>query len=51
MGRGLRKQFDYANAIGARQVVIVGDKDLALKKVTLRDMATGKERKVKLSSL
>ena len=44
--RKLAKQFEYAQSIGAQKVVIVGEKDLAEGKVTIRDMKTGKEEKV-----
>ncbi len=51
MRRGLTKQFDYANAIKAKNIVIVGEKDLAEGQVTVRELATGKEQKVPLNKL
>ncbi len=45
-GRSLAKQFSYAQGINAKNVVVVGEKDLAEGKVTIRDMKTGKEVKV-----
>lgn len=51
MQRGLSKQLDYASSIKAEKVIIVGDKDLANKEVTLRDMVSGKEKKVKIDKL
>ncbi|MBI4139924.1 histidine--tRNA ligase [Candidatus Woesearchaeota archaeon] len=44
--RSLAKQFSYAQSINAKKVVIVGEKDLADGKVTVRDMITGKEVKM-----
>jgi histidyl-tRNA synthetase len=41
MGRSLKRAISYADARGARYVVIVGEKDLAEGKITLRDMRTG----------
>lgn len=43
MGRSLSKAIAYADAKGARYVVIVGAKDLSAGRVTLRDMQTGKQ--------
>ena len=51
LGRKLRKQFDYCNAKGVKYCVIVGPKELAEKKVVLRDMMSGEEKKVELSKL
>ncbi len=50
-GRGLTKQLDYANSIGAKKAVIVGEKDLKLGKVTVKDMQTGKDSQVLIDSL
>lgn len=41
--RNLRKQFEYANALGIRFVAIIGEREAKEGKVTLRDMAAGKE--------
>ena len=49
--RGLTKQLDYANSIGAKKVVIVGEKDLKQGKVTVKDMTTGKDEKLEVKSL
>jgi len=46
MGRSLTKAISYANARGTEHVIIVGAKDLAVGKVTLRDMRTGVQEKV-----
>ncbi len=49
--RSLGKQFAYADSLGADYVVIVGEKDIAEKKVTIRDMEKGTEKQVPLSKL
>lgn len=46
MGRSLTKAISYADARRAEHVVIVGAKDLAVGKVTLRDMRTGAQEKI-----
>ncbi len=51
MRRKLVKQFEYANALGAKKIIIVGEKDLAEGKVTIRELASGKEEKILLSNL
>ena len=51
MERNLRKQFEYVNAKGIRYCVIVGPKELKDGEVTVRDMVSGKERKVKIEEL
>ncbi|MFQ5621217.1 MAG: histidine--tRNA ligase [Candidatus Nanoarchaeia archaeon] len=49
--RSLGKQFAYADSIGSDYVVIVGEKDLKKKQVTVRDMIKGDEQIVKLKDL
>lgn len=51
MQRNLSRQLDYANAIKAKKVIILGERDLAEKKVTVRDMLTGKEKKINIDEL
>ncbi|MDD4983576.1 MAG: histidine--tRNA ligase [Candidatus ainarchaeum sp.] len=46
--QGLSKQFEYANYIGAKKIIILGDKDLENKQYTIKDLETGKESKEKL---
>ncbi|HID72761.1 TPA: hypothetical protein EYP38_02360, partial [Candidatus Micrarchaeota archaeon] len=41
--RNLRKQFDYVNALGIRFMAIIGRREKDAKKMTLRDMVSGKE--------
>jgi histidyl-tRNA synthetase len=49
MGRNLGKQFNYANSIGAKHVIVVGPEEIKSKKFTVKNMKTGKEEKKKLS--
>ncbi len=49
--RDLRKQFEYANKINARYVIVVGKKELETGKLRLRDMKTGEEKEVGLEEL
>lgn len=44
--RNMRKQMDYANARGHRLMAIVGEKEASEKKVTLKDMKSGKQETV-----
>lgn len=49
MNRSLRHQFDYASSLGSKNIIIIGPQELKEKAVTIRNMKTGKEEKVKLS--
>lgn len=46
MGRGLGKTLQHAAKLGAKMAVIVGEKDLAEGKITLRDMDSGAQESV-----
>jgi histidyl-tRNA synthetase len=43
MGRNIKKQFDYARSLLIPWVIIIGKKEAESKKLTLRNMKTGKE--------
>ncbi len=43
-GRSLKSQFRHADALGARYVAILGERELASGEVTLRDMRDGQQR-------
>lgn len=51
VGRKLSKQLEFANNLGAKKVVIVGQKDLSKGEITIRDLKSGKEGKEKLKNL
>ncbi|MBI5036989.1 histidine--tRNA ligase [Candidatus Micrarchaeota archaeon] len=50
-GRGVSKNFAFASKQSIPFVLIVGEKELEEKKFTLRDMASGKERKLSVEDL
>jgi histidyl-tRNA synthetase len=51
MNLTLRKQVEFSSSSGARWVVITGPKDIQQGLVTLRDMHTGEETKVRINEL
>ena len=51
MLKSVKAQFKYANKIGARFVVTVGDEEISESKLTVKDMSTGAEEKVWLNDL
>jgi len=51
VGRGPSKNLDYANAIGARYAVLLGEKELKAARATVRDMVSGVQREVALADL
>lgn len=50
-GRKLRKALDYAGRLGVPYVVLIGKRDLAEGKVTVRDMESGEQRSVELDKV
>ncbi|HLF22877.1 MAG TPA: His/Gly/Thr/Pro-type tRNA ligase C-terminal domain-containing protein, partial [Burkholderiales bacterium] len=51
MRRGPSKSLDYANAIGARHVVLLGEKELSRGVATVKEMSSGTQTEVKLDAL
>ncbi|MFH1053556.1 MAG: histidine--tRNA ligase [Candidatus Woesearchaeota archaeon] len=51
MRRKLGKQFSYADSIGAKKVIVVGPDEIKEGKVKIKDMDSGKEKKVEISEL
>jgi len=51
LGRNLRKQMEYSAKKNIKKVVIVGEKELAEKSVTVRDMKTGEQKIIKIVEL
>ena len=51
MGRRLGKQFEFADKKGIPKVIVVGERELAEDAVTVRDMNSGEQTKVKLDEL
>lgn len=48
VGRSLKAQMKYADKIGARYTLVVGDDELASGTARLKDMATGETEDVTL---
>lgn len=49
--RGIGKSLKYASSINAKKSIIIGPDELAENSVTIRDMNTGNQDKVKISEL
>lgn len=47
-GRGLKAQMKYADKIGAKFTVVIGDNELADNKAELKNMKTGEKKKISL---
>ena len=50
VGRSLKAQMKYANKIGARYTLIIGDSEIDAGVAQLRDMESGEQREVSLDS-
>jgi histidyl-tRNA synthetase len=51
MGRNISKNFKHAASVGARHAVVVGEKELAVGAVTVRDMMSGDQKMVQREDL
>ncbi len=51
MARNIKGQFKYANRIGAKKTVVIGDNELAEKKVAIKDMATSQQTEVSMDDI
>jgi histidyl-tRNA synthetase len=51
LGRKIRKQLDYASSIKAVNAVIIGDEEVKTRTVTIKNLVTGKQEKVKFNDL
>lgn len=49
--RNLKNQFDYANSIGAKKAIIIGEQELKSGEVKIKDLETGEETTKKISQL
>jgi histidyl-tRNA synthetase len=47
----LKKQMEYANKIQAPAVILYGEDEIKLKKPTLRDLKSGKEKSIEIEEL
>lgn len=50
VGRSLKAQMKYANKIGARYTLIIGDSEIDVGRAQLRDMQSGEQTEVELDS-
>lgn len=46
MGRNFKNQFKYANRIGAKKAIIIGDDEVAAGQFSVKDMETGEQTSV-----
>jgi histidyl-tRNA synthetase len=51
MRRNMGKNFKYADAVGAENVIIVGEKELETGSVNVRDMASGTQTMIGIEDL
>jgi histidyl-tRNA synthetase len=51
MGRNMKKAMKYANNIGAENVIIIGEKEMAEDSVTVRNMESGEQTLVPVSEI
>ena len=50
VGRSLKAQMKYANKIGAKYTLIIGDSEIELGRAQIRNMETGEQSEVELNS-
>lgn len=51
LDRSIKAQFKYSDKINARYTVVIGDDELGKDEVSLKNMATGEQKYIKLSEL
>lgn len=51
MGRGLKSQMKYANKIGARNTLVIGDQEIDAGVFQIKDMQTGEQTSVKAEEI
>ena len=51
VGRGLKAQMKYANKIGARYSMVLGDNEIDTEKAIIKNMETGKEHEISLAGI
>ena len=49
--RGLKAQMKFANKIGAKYTMVLGDSEIESDKATFKNMSTGNETEVELSNI
>mgnify|MGYP003812820005 FL=1 len=51
MGRSIKAQMKYADKLGARYSLILGDDEIETNKARLKDMVTGETKDIRLDTL
>ena len=51
MARNIKGQFKYANRLHAKKTVVIGDNELAEKKVAIKDMETSQQAEVAMDDI
>jgi len=51
MGRSVKSQMKYADKLGTRYTMILGDNEIESGRVALRDMKNGESKDISLESL
>lgn len=51
LARNIKGQFKYANRIHAKKTVVIGDNELAEKKLSIKDMETSEQREVDMDNI
>ncbi|MBI2140361.1 ATP phosphoribosyltransferase regulatory subunit [Candidatus Woesearchaeota archaeon] len=51
MGRGVSKNLNYANSLGIPYVIFIGEEEMKVGKVKLRNMADGKEKLISIQEI
>ena len=51
MGRSVKNQFKYADRIGAKKTIVIGESELEKGTASVKDMATGDQKEVALAKL
>ena len=46
MGRSVKAQMKYANKLGARLSMVLGENELASGRASVKDMATGEQKEI-----
>ena len=49
VGRGLKAQMKYANKIGAKYTMVIGDDEISNNKAKLRNMLSGEEKEISIN--
>jgi histidyl-tRNA synthetase len=51
IGRKLDKQLSYASSIKAKKAIIIGEEEVKTKKLTVKDLETGKQEKISFEKI